>query len=184
MVSKVGKVPITLPAGVTAEVNQQSVLIKGPKGELSFTVPQGVKVEQKENILIVILEDPSQNGSLQGLTRTLLSNAVHGVSEGWTKTLELIGTGYRVSLEGPNLSLSLGFSHLIKFPAPQGISFAVDQNKIDVKGADRNLVGLAAAKIRDFRPPEPYKGKGVKYLDEKVRRKAGKAAKAVGATTK
>lgn len=180
MVSKIGKMPITIPAGVNVQITDGAVSVKGPKGELSISIPLGVSAKKEAETLNISLDKDAKTSAFQGLVRTLLSNAVFGVTTGWTKTLELVGTGYRVAPEGANLTLSLGYSHPIKVSAVPGITFAVDQNKIIVSGADKDQVGLIAAKIRDLRPPEPYKGKGVKYLDEKIRRKAGKAAKAVG----
>ena len=182
MVSKIGKMPVDLPAGVTVEIAGQVVTVKGPKGELKVTLPPTVTASEKERQVTVKSKDDLS--AFEGLARTLIYNSVQGVTSGWSKSLELVGTGYRAALEGTSLNLSLGFSHPIKFAAPDGITFVIDQNKITVSGNDKSLVGQTAAKIRKLRPPEPYKGKGVKYLDEKIRRKAGKAAKAVGGTAK
>lgn len=174
--------PITIPQGVTVDLTGGRVSVKGSKGELFVDLPNEITVISEEGHLTVSLGSDAKTSALQGLIRTLIQNAVSGVDKGWTKTLELVGTGYRVALEGDSLSLSLGFSHPVKVTPVSGITFTVDSNKIIVSGADKNLVGLTAARIRGLRPPEPYKGKGVKYLDEKIRRKAGKAAKAAGAT--
>jgi large subunit ribosomal protein L6 len=175
--SRIGKLPITLPAGVTVSVDGAKVTTVGPKGTLELVMPAGVTVTLAENQVLV----NSEQGNLHGLVRSLLANNVHGVSEGWSKSLELSGTGYRAATTGKELNLALGFSHPVILPAPAGITFQVVENKITVSGPDKALVGEIAAKIRSKRPADPYKAKGLKYEGEVIRRKAGKAAKAGGA---
>lgn len=181
--SKIGRLPITIPAGVTFTVADHVVTVKGPKGELTYTVLPKISVKQEDDQVIV--ERSSEDKpvrALHGLTRALLANMVTGVTTGFTKTLELVGTGYRARLEGTTLVLSLGFSHEVKFPSPAGITIKVDNtNLITLTGFDRQAVGQAAAVIRNYKKPEPYKGKGIRYTGEVVRRKAGKAAKAATA---
>lgn len=175
--SRIGKLPITIPAGVTVNVDGAKVTTVGPKGTLVLVMPAGVTIAISENQILV----SSEQSNLHGLVRSLLANNVHGVSEGWSKSLELSGTGYRAATTGKELNLALGFSHPVILPAPEGISFQVVENKITVLGADKTLVGEIAAKIRGKRPADPYKAKGLKYEGEVIRRKAGKAAKAGGA---
>lgn len=175
--SRIGKLPINLPQGVSVEVSSVAVVVKGAKEELRVNLPAEVEIKQEGNVLSVT----SKHSNLQGLVRTLVANAVTGVTTGWTKTLELSGTGYRANTNGQELNLALGFSHPVVIKSPQGIKFEVVENKIHVKGADRGLVGEIAAKIRKLRPADPYKLKGFKYEGEKIIKKAGKAAKA-GAT--
>ena len=182
--SKIGRLPITIPTSATLTVNGHVVTVKGAKGELSYTLQPKIKVKVEGDQLIV--ERTSEDKpvrALHGLTRALIANMVTGVTDGFTKTLELVGTGYRARLAGTKLILSLGFSHEIEFEAPAGISLKVEgTNVVTVSGFDRQLVGEVAAKIRAFRKPEPYKGKGIRYQNEVVRRKAGKAAKGATAT--
>jgi large subunit ribosomal protein L6 len=177
--SRIGKLPIPVPSGVTATIQGQSVTITGPKGTLSLDVAEPITVKEEDGSLIV--SRPNDEGpakALHGLTRTLVNNMVTGVTEGYTKTLELVGTGYRVTAKGQDLEFALGFSHPITVKAPEGISFAVENpNKFAVVGIDKQLVGETAANIRKLRKPEPYKGKGVRYENEVIRRKAGKAGK-------
>ncbi len=178
--SRIGRNPITVPATVTVAVSGDTVSVKGPNGEMSRTLPGGITVSQEGDTLTVERpNDERDQRALHGLTRTLISNMVTGVTTGWTKELDIIGVGYRAAAKGPNsLELALGFSHPVIFDAPEGISFDVPSpTKIVVKGADKEVVGQVAASIRKIRKPEPYKGKGVRYADEKVVRKAGKAAK-------
>jgi len=178
--SRIGRNPITVPATVTVAVSGDTVSVKGPNGEMSRTLPGGITVSQDGDTLTVERpNDERDQRALHGLTRTLISNMVTGVTTGWTKELDIIGVGYRAAAKGPNsLELALGFSHPVIFDAPEGISFDVPSpTKIVVKGADKEVVGQVAASIRKIRKPEPYKGKGVRYADEKVVRKAGKAAK-------
>ncbi|MEY2989580.1 MAG: 50S ribosomal protein L6 [Candidatus Nanopelagicales bacterium] len=177
--SRIGKLPIPVPSGVTATIQGQSVTIAGPKGTLSLDVAEPITVKEEDGSLVVSRpNDEAQAKALHGLTRTLVSNMVTGVTEGYTKTLELVGTGYRVTAKGQDLEFALGFSHPITVKAPDGISFAVENpNKFSVLGIDKQLVGETAANIRKLRKPEPYKGKGVRYENEVIRRKAGKAGK-------
>jgi len=178
--SRIGRNPITVPATVTVALSGDTVSVKGPNGEMSRTLPGGITVSQEGDTLTVERpNDERDQRALHGLTRTLISNMVTGVTTGWTKELDIIGVGYRAAAKGPNsLELALGFSHPVIFDAPEGISFDVPSpTKIVVKGADKEVVGQVAASIRKIRKPEPYKGKGVRYADEKVVRKAGKAAK-------
>ena len=176
--SRIGRAPITIPGGVTIKVEDgNKVTVKGPKGELVRTLHQDMKVKVEDGVLTV--ERPSDNKdhrSLHGLTRTLINNMVVGVTEGFAKTLEINGVGYRAQLQGKNLNLSLGFSHPVVVEPPAGIIFEVpNPTKIIVNGINKEIVGAIAAKIRDYRRPEPYKGKGIKYEGEHVRRKVGKA---------
>jgi large subunit ribosomal protein L6 len=177
--SRIGKMPIPLPAGVTVAIDGQNVAVKGPKGELALTVSEPIKITLEDNSVIVSRpDDEAKSKSLHGLTRTLIANQVHGVSTGFTKTLEIVGTGYRAASKGSNLELALGFSHPVVVEPPQGITLTVEGNtKIIVSGVDKQAVGEVAANIRKIRKPEPYKGKGVRYEGEKVRRKAGKSGK-------
>lgn len=180
--SKIGKVPIIIKEGVSINMQNQQVQISGPKGSLSFAVPQGIEVKEEDGKITVskkVIENQEINASF-GLARALIANMVKGVTEGFEKRLELLGVGYRAQVSGNELLLSIGFSHQVKVQAPEGITFSVSENVISVSGIDKGQVGNTAAKIRAIRPPEPYKGKGIRYVGEKVRRKAGKAAKAVG----
>jgi large subunit ribosomal protein L6 len=178
--SKIGKSPIKLTQGVTAEVGEREVKVTGPRGSLVVKIPRKIAVSQKDGELILTTERKSKQGiSNWGSTRAHLANAVRGVSEGFSKKLELVGTGFRAEVSGKTLSLLVGFSHPVKFEAPEGITFSVEKLIITVEGADRELVGQIAANIRATKPPEPYKGKGIKYVEEVIRRKAGKAAKTV-----
>jgi large subunit ribosomal protein L6 len=181
--SRIGKKPIELPEKVEVDIRGSQVTVKGPKGALQRSMHPDMKITVEEGVLMV--ERPTdQRGhrSLHGLTRALLFNMVQGVSEGFSKTLEIVGTGYRAEMQGETLILYLGYSHPIEFPPPEGISFEVPRGgrTVTVQGYDKELVGEIAARIRRQRPPEPYKGKGVRYEGEYVRRKAGKAGR-VGA---
>ena len=180
--SRIGKLPITLPKGVDVKVNGQSVSVKGPKGELVRVFHPLVKVDQADGTLTVTRANDTQLGrAIHGLSRSLLANMVTGVSTGYVRDLEISGTGYRAVLAGKKLQLALGFSHPIEIDPPAGISFATETpQKVRVSGADKEVVGEVAAKIRGLRVPDPYKAKGVKYAGEYIRRKAGKAGK-VGA---
>lgn len=176
--SKIGKKPLTVAPGVSVNIEGRAVKIIGPKGELEYTLPSNIELKTEGGQLVVSRkQDIKQVRSLHGTIARILENALKGVTEGWGKTLELVGTGYRARLEGASLVLAIGFSHPVKFDPPTGISFAIEENKITISGIDRHLVGQVAANIRAVRPPEPYKGKGIRYTDEYVRRKAGKAAK-------
>ncbi len=177
--SRVGKAPIKVPAGVKFEVKDGLVKVEGPKGKLQFKMAKGVVAKlDKDQILVTRDEKLSTKApALHGMTRTSIYNMVHGVSTGFTRDLEIVGVGYRAAVKGTTLSLTLGFSHPIDYQLPAGVTAKVDANtKVAVSGADKILVGMVAAKIRSFRPPEPYQGKGVKYADERIIRKAGKAA--------
>lgn len=177
--SRIGKQPIPVPAGVEVTISDNNITIKGTKGELSYEFnPIMTVVHEGEEIIVSRPDDSREAKSFHGLTRTLISNMVEGVSNGFEKKLELVGVGYRASLKGSDLDLQLGFSHPVVVEAPEGITFEVpDQTHITVKGADKQLVGETAAVIRKWRKPEPYKGKGIRYAGEQVRRKLGKAAK-------
>jgi len=181
-VSRVGRKPIEISKGVTVSLKDRFISVKGPKGELSATVHKNIAVEIKDNqVLLTRKNDEKANKALHGLWRALVQNMVLGVSEGYTKKLEIVGVGYRAEMKGKKLQLLLGYSHPIIFGPPEGVKIeAPTQTSITVSGIDKQLVGLVASKIRSFRPPEPYKGKGVKYEGEYIRRKAGKAA--AGAT--
>lgn len=177
--SRIGKLPIPVPAGVDVTISGQDVTVKGPKGELSLTVsaPIAVKIEGDE-VIVTRPDDERESRSLHGLTRTLIANNIIGVTEGFKKALEVVGTGYRVAAKGNSIEFALGYSHSITVDPPEGISFAVEgTNKVIVSGSSKQTVGEVAANIRKLRKPEPYKGKGVRYEGEVVRRKAGKAGK-------
>ncbi len=175
--SRIGKLPIPLPSGVQVDVQGQQVTVKGPKGQLQLSVHPHIRVAVQDGKLVCTRgSDEKFHRALHGLTRSLVHNMVEGVVKGFERRLELVGVGYRASMLGPNLNLALGYSHPILYPVPAGITVEVkDQTQISVRGIDKQLVGAVAAKIRGFRPPEPYKGKGVKYAEEHIRRKAGKA---------
>lgn len=184
--SKIAKKPVILKAGVTVVLEGKTAKVSGPKGELSFTLPAGIKMEVVDGQIIVSQEKKNdvETNALFGLTRSILNNLVIGVADGFEKKLELSGVGYRAQASGNTLTLALGFSHPVVVKVEQGITFAVNENIITISGIDKGLVGNTAAKVRAIRPPEPYKGKGIKYVGEHIRRKVGKAAKAVGGTTK
>ena len=178
--SRIGKAPITIPSGVEVNVANGAVSVKGPKGTLSRDIPGEIIVRKEENTVLVERPDDSrQNRALHGLTRTLVANMVTGVTNGFVKELDIVGVGYRAEAQGANaLKLALGFSHPVVVKAPDGVTFEVPQpTRIIVKGINKEVVGQVAANIRSIRKPEPYKGKGVRYLDERVMRKAGKTGK-------
>jgi large subunit ribosomal protein L6 len=177
--SRIGRKPIPVPAGVDVNIDGQTVRIKGPKGELSHTVAEPITVEREDGVLYVSRpNDERRAKELHGLSRTLVANMVVGVTEGYRKSLEINGTGYRVQQKGTDLEFALGFSHPVVVAAPEGITFTVERPTLfHVSGIDKQQVGEVAANIRKIRPPEPYKGKGVKYQGEVIRRKAGKAGK-------
>ena len=178
--SRIGKAPITVPSGVEVQIQGRQVAVKGPKGELDIEVPVDITVRQDgDEILVERSDDERRNRALHGLTRSLVNNMVLGVSEGFSKELQIVGVGYRAAAKGSNaLELQLGFSHPVNVEAPDGITFDVPEpTRIIVSGIDKQVVGQVAADIRSYRKPEPYKGKGVRYLGEHVARKAGKAAK-------
>ena len=178
--SRVGKLPIPVPAGVEVVIDGAHVRVKGPKGELVHVAPPSISLSREgEEIVVTRPDDERQNRALHGLTRSLVANMVTGVAEGFTRDLEIVGVGYRAIAQGASrLELQLGFSHPVHFEAPEGITFDVPQpTRITVRGCDKQLVGQVAANIRKIRKPEPYKGKGIRYADERVLRKAGKSAK-------
>lgn len=177
--SRIGRLPIDIPSGVTISVDGQDVAVKGPKGELALTVASPIEVKVEEGQVVVTRPDDERSSrSLHGLTRTLIANQIVGVTDGYTKGLEVVGTGYRVAAKGDSLEFALGYSHSITVDPPAGISFTVEgNNKVLVSGIDKQAVGEVAANIRKLRKPEPYKGKGVRYAGEIVRRKAGKSGK-------
>lgn len=177
--SRIGRLPIDIPAGVTVTVSGQDVAVKGPKGELVLAVAQPIEVAVEENqVLVSRPDDERESRALHGLTRTLINNNIIGVTQGYTKGLEVVGTGYRVAQKGTAVEFALGFSHPVLVEAPEGITLTVEgNNKVTVAGISKQAVGEAAANIRKIRKPEPYKGKGVRYAGEVVRRKAGKSGK-------
>ena len=177
--SRIGKRPISIPSKVTIGIEGSHISVKGPKGELSRVLPAAVTVEQSGETLLVLRRDESRSSrQLHGLSRTLVANMVEGVSQGFQTRLEIQGVGYRAQVQGRNLNLNVGYSHPVQISPPEGIQLAVEGNtNVIVSGFDKELVGNIAAQIRDVRPPEPYKGKGIRYVGEVVRRKAGKAGK-------
>ena len=178
--SRIGRLPITVPAGVDVTIDGADVTVKGPKGTLSLTVPAPISVERGDDGTIAVTRpnDNREARSLHGLSRTLVANMVQGVTDGYTKKMEIVGTGYRVIAKGADLEFALGFSHPVIIPAPDGISFAVESpTRFSVSGIDKQQVGEVAANLRKLRKPDPYKGKGVRYEGEVIRRKAGKAGK-------
>jgi large subunit ribosomal protein L6 len=177
--SRIGRLPIDIPAGVDVKIDGQSVTVKGPKGELSLVVAAPIEVALQENqVLVTRPDDERESRSLHGLTRSLINNQIIGVTQGYSKGLEIVGTGYRVAQKGSGVEFALGFSHPVNVEPPAGISFSVEgNNKLTVTGIDKQAVGEVAANIRKIRKPEPYKGKGIRYAGEVVRRKAGKSGK-------
>ncbi len=180
--SKIGKLPITLGSNVAVQVQGSEATVTGPKGTMSMTIPAGVKVAQEEGKVILTVDDQEDRKvrAMYGLTRANLANLIKGVDTGFEKQLEIVGVGYRANMQGTDLVLSLGFAHPVKFKPVTGIALSVTDNVISVAGSDKVQVGEIAAEIRAAKPPEPYKGKGIKYKGERIRRKAGKAAKAAG----
>ncbi|MCP4400116.1 MAG: 50S ribosomal protein L6 [bacterium] len=176
--SRIGKKPIDIPKGVEVKIQDSVLSTKGPLGQLKYTVPAGISVEvQESSVVITRATEQKRHRALHGLVRSLVNNMVIGVSTGFTKTLEIVGIGYRAKKEGNVLNLAVGYSHPVNFPAPEGITIDVEgQNKVIVKGIDKQKVGQVAANIRKVRTPEPYKGKGIRYSDEVVRKKVGKTA--------
>ena len=178
--SRIGRLPVTVPTGVEVTIDGQDVTVKGPKGTLTHTVASPITVQRDEDGSIAVArpDDERKSRSLHGLTRTLIANMVQGVTEGYEKKLEIVGTGYRVQAKGSDLEFALGFSHPVVVKPPEGISFTVDGvTKLSVLGIDKQQVGEVAANIRKLRKPDPYKGKGVRYAGEHIRRKVGKAGK-------
>jgi large subunit ribosomal protein L6 len=176
--SRIGKKPIPVPQGVKIAVEGNTVRVEGPKGQLSQRVPESVSVKIESNVLTVDRSSDHRNvRALHGLTRSLLANMVHGVKDGFERKLEIVGIGYRAQLAGKNLQLALGYSHPVIFPLPDGVQAEIErQVSITLKGADKALLGQVAAKLRALRKPDPYKGKGIKYAEEQIRRKVGKKA--------
>ena len=174
--SRIGKKAVAVPNGVTVTIEGQTVSVKGPKGQLAWTVAEEIEVRQEGGELVLSKrQDTTRAQAMWGLSRTLVANMVQGVTEGFEQTLELVGVGYRAAMKGPALSMQLGFSHDVDIKPPSGVAFATPkQTEIKISGIDKQLVGETAARIRRIRPPEPYKGKGVRYSGEKVRRKEGK----------
>jgi len=183
--SRVGKKPIVIPSGVEVKLSQEAtagltmVTVKGAKGTLKVELPKGVNIEQKDQQLELTIKDieDTKGKALWGLARSLVNNAVVGVTQGFVKNLEINGVGFKVALQGKKLVLNVGFSHQVEYPLPEGISAEVEKNTIKILGIDKQVVGQVAAEIRHIKKPEPYKGKGIKYVDEQIRRKAGKVVK-------
>jgi len=180
-VSRIGRLPVPVPDGVQVEIKGSHVRVKGPKGELAHTFPAAMKITYVPEEKVIKVERPSderQHRAWHGMTRALINNMVLGVTQGFEKVLEIVGVGYRAEVKGKNLVLHVGYSHPVEIVPPEGITFEVEGNtRIRVKGIDKQKVGQVAADVRKVRPPEPYKGKGIRYLGEQVRRKAGKTAK-------
>jgi large subunit ribosomal protein L6 len=178
--SRIGKKPILIPSGVTVTVEGSNVTVKGPKGELFQRIRPEIAVKISDSqVTFEVARETKETNAFWGLSRALVANMIKGVTEGFEKKLELVGVGYRVKPNGNGITLTVGFSHPVDFPAPEGIKLEVlDQNNLTISGADRQMVGQVAAKIRKIRKPEPYKGKGIKYAGEVIRRKAGKSGKA------
>ena len=178
--SRIGRLPITVPSGVDVQIDGRAVTVKGPKGTLTHTVAEPIEIKRDDDGTLKVERpnDERQNRALHGLSRTLVANMVIGVTDGYTKTLEIVGTGYRVQARGSDLEFALGFSHPVVVPAPEGITFNVEApTRFTVSGVDKQQVGEVSANIRKLRKPDPYKGKGVRYQGEVIKRKAGKAGK-------
>jgi large subunit ribosomal protein L6 len=175
--SRVGRKPLSLPKGVTISQANGRYGVKGPKGELSRPLPAGISVEQSaDRITVKRADDSRDNRAKHGLVRAHLANMLKGVTDGWTRELEINGVGYRAEVSGDTVTMALGYSHPVVFKLPKGIAAKVDKNRVVLSSADKDLLGLIAAKMRELRPPEPYKGKGVKYVEEVIKKKVGKAA--------
>ncbi len=176
--SRIGRLPISIPSGVVVELEGDTVKVKGPRGSLEHRVPRGIELSLEDaQLRVQRSDDRRQLRALHGLTRTLVSNMVVGVTQGFKKGLEIVGVGYRAEVQGRTLNLNLGYSHPIQYPIPEGITITVDRNVIiTVEGIDKQKVGQVAAEIRAFRRPEPYKGKGIRYAEEKIRKKVGKGS--------
>jgi len=181
--ARFGKIPVLVPSGVTVEILTDSVKVTGPKGSVVRALPHGLSVKLEDGKVIVSVKTSSKDAlSKQGTIRSHIINMITGTTEGWTKTMEMVGAGFRAEARGSDLVLTIGYSHPVTVTAPEGIKLSVEKNFIKVEGVDRDVVGQVSAQIRGVRPPEPYKGKGIKYIDEVIRRKAGKqAAKTTGA---
>jgi|SRR5579863_5543792 len=178
--SRIGKKPIEIPSGASVEIEPAAAVVKGPKGSLRVPLPTGIRLEKQDGHLVA-LRDRDEHAALHGLVRSLLANAVHGVTQGFERHLDIVGIGYRAEAKGDTLVFALGYSHPIEFPIPKGISAAVEkQTHLVLKGADRQALGQAAAEIRGLRPPDPYKNKGIRYTGERLKKKVGKAAASAG----
>ena len=176
--SRIGKKPIPLPQGVKVQLSASAVEVQGPKGKLSIRIPDGIRFEQKDGVLNALRESDDHR-ALHGLARALVANAVHGVTQGFKKDLEIVGVGYRAEVKGKTVVFSLGYSHPIEFPIPEGIQIAIEkQTRLSVTGADRAQVGQVTANIRSLRPPDPYKQKGIRITGQRLKKKAGKAGAA------
>jgi len=174
--SRIGRKVLPLPKGVTLSQKAGAISVKGPKGELSKPLPTGISLKtEADKIQVLRADDSRENRAKHGLVRAHLANMVKGVTEGWNRELEINGVGYRAEVAGDTLNMALGFSHPVAFKLPKGVTAKVDKNRVTLSSADRDLVGQTAAKVRELRPPEPYKGKGVKYVEEVIKRKVGKA---------
>ena len=181
--SRIGRKIITVPKGVSVQAEGPSLVVRGPKGSLRILLPNGIQLEKRDGHLLLKREADEQ-AALHGLARSLLANGVRGVTEGFQKPLDIVGIGYRAETKGNSVTFTLGYSHPIDFPVPDGITISVEkQTHLVVRGADKQLVGHVAAKIRSLRPPDPYKNKGIRYTGERLKKKVGKAAAAAGATT-
>jgi large subunit ribosomal protein L6 len=179
--SRIGRKPLPMPKGVTLAQKAGAVSVKGPKGELSKPLPEGISIKiEGDKILVLRADDSRENRSKHGLIRAHLANMVKGVTDGWVRELEINGVGYRAEVTGDTLTMALGYSHPVVFKLPKGISAKVEKNRIALSGSDRDMLGQTAAKVRELRPPEPYKGKGVKYVEEVIKRKVGKAGATSG----
>ena len=179
--SRIGRKVLPLPKGVTLTQKAGAISVKGPKGELSKPLPEGVSIKtEADKVTVLRADDSRQNRSKHGLMRAHLANMVKGVTDGWTRELEINGVGYRAEVAGDTINMALGYSHPVAFKLPKGVTAKVDKNRVVLSSADRDLVGQTAAKVRELRPPEPYKGKGVKYVEEVIKRKVGKAGATSG----
>ena len=178
--SRIGRMPIPIPSGVKAQLGEHAIDLQGPKGKVAVRLPGGIKFEMKDNTLFAVRQSDEQ-AALHGLARALVANAVHGVAQGFQKDLEIVGTGYRAEVKGKNVVFSLGYSHPVEFPIPDGIQVTVEkQTRVAVIGADKGKVGQVAANMRALRPPDPYKQKGVRIVGERLKKKAGKAGAKAG----
>ena len=179
--SRIGRKPLVLPKGVSLTQKTGFVGVKGPKGELTRAMPGGVSLKiEGEKVLVERADDSHENRSKHGLMRAHLANMLKGVTDGWTRELEINGVGYRAEVTGDSITMALGYSHPVIFKLPKGVSAKVEKNRVMLSGADRDMLGQTAAKVRELRPPEPYKGKGVKYVEEVIKRKVGKAGATSG----
>ncbi len=176
--SRIGNKPIAVPAGVKVQIQERAIEIQGPKGKMAVPIPAGIRFETKDGVLVAARQD-DEHRALHGLARALVANAVHGVTQGFKKELDIVGVGYRAEVKGKNVVFALGYSHPIEFPIPEGIQIAVEkQTHLTVTGADKGQVGQVAANIRALRPPDPYKQKGIRITGERLKKKAGKAGAA------